>query len=114
MTDLSSLTTTETAHVDIDHGVLPLETTAANNTAIVNYHIDFVTHMNDVVDYLNAEASKQQELLNLVGGLHTKLSLLKDTLNLKPVVSEVQTVVAAVEKKVSWLEHLFSDFRKKK
>jgi len=112
MTDLSSLTST--VIVDPSQQALPLVAPVANTIPTVNYHIDFVTHMNDVVDYLNAEASKQQELLNLVSGLHTKLSLLKDTLNLKPVVSEIQTVVAAVEKKVSWLEHLFSDFRKKK
>ena len=48
----------------------------------VEFHSDFLNHSNDVVDYLTTEAQKQQELLNLVNTLHTKLSNLKDTLNL--------------------------------
>lgn len=77
------------------------------------YHADFLVQINEIVDYLNTEADKQQELLKLVDNLHTKVSSLKDTLNLVNQTPVVQAVETEVKTKVSWFKHLFSDFRKK-
>jgi len=132
MTDPSSLTVTTTVNSDTTQPSMPKATipdllSPAKDPSIV-FHSDLVNHMTNVVTYLKNEADKQQELLTLVETLHTNISGLKNTLNLKideirpsinaipmSVLTEVQTVTTTVEKQVGFFEKIIKSlFNKKK
>lgn len=132
MTDPSSLTVTTTVTSDNTQPAMPKATIdpnlfagIVNQSSNVNYHVDFLSHMNDVVDYLTDQAKKQQELLTLVDSLHVKLTNLKDALNLKAqsqttqeVVQNVKTAASLVKKEVSFIHNaitfIMNLFAKKK
>jgi hypothetical protein len=132
MTDPSSLTVTTTVTSDNTQPAMPKATIdpnlfagIVNQSSNVNYHVDFLSHMNDVVDYLTDQAKKQQELLTLVDSLHVKLTNLKDALNLKvqsqttqEVVQNVKTAASLVKKEVSFIHNaitfIMNLFAKKK
>ena len=86
----------------------------AATQASANYHTDLVNHVNAMIDYINVETQKHQELLKIVTDLknqlvsfHASLAAV-DTTVVDEAVKEAKVLVNTVTKDVKKAKGWFS------